>query len=271
MIEREPPAGRRAGALLAAAGALLLVSIASGAEPARAATPTAAAERQFAEGNAAYEGRRYEEAIAAYGKILDAGIADPRVLYNLGNAQYRLGRLGPAILSWERAQRLDPADEDVRANLQLARGQIRDRVGEPELQYPIRVVKETLESIPTGTIAWVFLALYVAAAGGFGLAIVARDWLRRRLLIYFAAGFTLGALCAGTALLYRVRLDAAPRAVVLVDKVDVRSGPGEENTILFTVHEGTRMDLRHRVDPWVQVGLPNGLTGWVPASSVEKV
>ena len=251
------------------AAALLLV-LAGAILPAGAAG-TGEAERQFTAGNAAYDARRYDEAVAAYEKVLGAGYADPRVLYNLGNAEYRLGHLGLAILAWERSIRLDPSDEDTRANLELARGQIRDRVGEPELQYPIRVVKETLEAIPAGTIAWVFLALYAGAAGGFGAAIVARDWFRRRLLVYAAAALSLGALCGGAALLSRGRMDAAPAAVVLVEKVDVRSGPGEENTILFTVHEGTRMDLGNRLDLWVQVSLPNGLTGWVPATSVEKV
>lgn len=267
----EPRGGRRSrraiGLLLVAAALVGGLAMPIGA--ARAAG--GAVESHFAEGNTAYEARRYDDAVAAYEKVLGAGVADPRVLYNLGNAQYRLGRLGPAILAWERALRLDPADDDTRANLELARGQIRDRVGEPELQYPIRVVKETLESIPAATIAWVFLGLYVAAAAGFGLAIVAEDWFRRRLLLYVAAGLTLCTLCAGTALLYRGRQDAAPFAVVLADRVDVRSGPGDENTILFTVHEGTRMELRNRLDLWVQVGLPNGLSGWVPAASVEKV
>jgi tetratricopeptide (TPR) repeat protein len=265
------PTGRRAGPALAAAGACLLAVLIAGVAPARAAASHPAAERQFAEGNAAYEARRYDDAVKAYEKVLGAGLADPRVLFNLGNAEYRLGRLGPAILSWERALRFDPSDDDARANLELARGQIRDRVGEPELQYPIRVVKETLESIPAQTIAWVFLGLYVAAAGGFGLAIVGRDWYRRRLLVYAAAALSLGALCAGTALLYRGRQDAAPLAIVLADRIDVRSGPGDENTVLFTVHEGTRVELRNRLDLWVQVGLPNGLSGWVPVASVEKM
>ena len=120
---------------------------------------------------------------------------------------------------------------------------------------------------PAASIAWVFLGFYVTAAGAFGLAIVSRDWVRRRLLIYCAAALTLGGLCAGTALLYRARQDAAAIAIVLVDRIDVRSGPGDENTILFTVHEGTRVEVRHRLDLWIQVGLPNGLSGWVPSTT----
>jgi tetratricopeptide (TPR) repeat protein len=83
----------------------------------------------FAAGNAAYEEERYDDAVAAYQKILGFGVSDPRLLYNLGNAWFRLGRLGPAILSYERALRLDPSDREARDNLELSRGLIRDRVG----------------------------------------------------------------------------------------------------------------------------------------------
>jgi len=225
----------------------------------------------FAVGNAAYEEERYDDAVAAYQKIPGFGLNDPRVLYNLGNAFFRLGRLGPAILSYERALRLDPSDREARDNLELSRGLIRDRVGEPELQYPIRVVKETLEAIPTPSIAWVFLACAWAAAAAAGAIPLAGSWIRRRLLAYATVAIGLLALTAGASLLYRGRQDAAPIAIVLEDRIDVRSGPGEENTILFTVHEGTRLDLRNRLELWVQVSLPNGLSGWVPVAAIEQV
>jgi hypothetical protein len=31
------------------------------------------------------------------------------------------------------------------------------------------------------------------------------------------------------------------------------------------------MELRNRLEPWMQVSLPNGLSGWVPSSAVERV
>ena len=65
---------------------------------------------------------------------------------------------------------------------------------------------------------------------------------------------------------------ALPSVVAgLTDKVDVRSGPGEENALLFTLHEGTRVELGDHLDAWVHVNLSNGLSGWVPSSSIEKV
>jgi len=258
---------RRAAGVVAALAAAAILAPGGHAAAPEGRTP----DDLFAAGNAAYEEERYDDAVAAYQKILGFGVGDPRVLYNLGNAWFRLGRLGPAILNYERALRLDPADREARDNLELSRGLIRDRVGEPELQYPIRVVKDTLEAVPAPSIAWLFLAFLWATAAAAGAIPLAGSWIRRRLLAYVVVALGLLALTAGAALLYRGRQDAASIAIILEDRVDVRSGPGEENTILFTVHEGTRVDLRNSLERWVQVSLPNGLSGWVPTAALEKV
>ena len=238
-----------------------------GARPLRAG----AMEDLFEKGNSAFEDGHFDAAATSYEKILDSGLKDPRVMYNLGNAYFKLGRLGDAILQYERALRLSPGDRETRENLALALGQIRDRVTEPELQYPIRVVRESIERVPPDPLAIVFLLLYTAGALLVGGFLVSRSWVRRRLLGYGALFMGLLAVTSGVALLYKAREASLEVAIVMEDKVDVRSGPGEENTILFTVHEGTRMELRNRLEPWMQVSLPNGLSGWVPSSAVERV
>ncbi len=63
----------------------------------------------------------------------------------------------------------------------------------------------------------------------------------------------------------------APHAIVMADRVDVLSGPSADNTVLFTVHEGTRLEVRNRRDGWFQVSLPNAMSGWVPSGTVEEV
>jgi len=244
------------------AGALL-ASVAT----ARAATP----QSLFEDGNAAYKAGHYDQAVAAYQEVLANGIVDPRALYNLGNAYFKMGRIGLAIVQYERALRLAPSDQEIRDNLDLARGQIHDRPPEPELQYPIRVARDTLEMLPSGPLDAAFLVLWFVTAGFAGALPLVGSWDRRRVLALATLAAGLLALTAGAAVAYQVRMEEAAVAIILPDKVDVRSGPGEENTVLFTVHEGTRMELGNRLDTWVQVSLPTGLSGWVPASSVEKV
>lgn len=248
--------------------AVFLLAFLAGAGGAAAADPPQAL---FDRAGAAYREGKFDEAAKGYEAILDQGVHDPRVHYNLANAYFKQGRLGPAILEYERSLRLDPSDDEARDNLALARGLLRDKVTEPEMQYPVRVVKETIETMPSGILAVGFLVFWFGAWGSMGLLPLTASWVRRRLLGYGALALGLVALTFGAALLYQARQVSAGIGIVMADRVDVRSGPGEENTVLFTVHEGTRMELRHSVEAWTQVSLPNGLSGWVPAGSVAKV
>jgi len=235
--------------------------------PARATTPG----ELFQGGNGHYEQGRFQEASDAYEKILGYGVADPRVHYNLANAYFKLGKLGPAILHYERALRLDPTDQDARDNLALARGQIRDHIDEAEVPYPLKVAREFLNTQPTGAVCAVFLVLYLLTCVLLaGLPLTASD-VRRRLLGYGAATVGILTLVAALALLESIQDRTAARAIVMTDRVDVLSGPSSENTVLFTVHEGTELEVRNRREGWYQVSLPNAMSGWIPSGSVERV
>ncbi len=83
---------------------ILLISPCAGAS-----TP----KELFDAGNGAYEQGRFQDAAAAYEKILGYGVGDPRVLYNLANAYFKMGKLGAAILHYERALRLDPSPKQT--------------------------------------------------------------------------------------------------------------------------------------------------------------
>ncbi|HEV8701884.1 MAG TPA: tetratricopeptide repeat protein [Candidatus Polarisedimenticolia bacterium] len=247
--------------------AITLLILACGVTTAHAST----ARELFEKGNGAYEQGRYEEAAAAYEKILGYGVIDPRVLYNLGNAHFKMGRLGAAILNYERALRLDPADRDVRDNLEYARGLIRDRVAEAEIPYPVQVVRSFIDGLPADLLTVLFLIVLYAAAGLLGLLPLTESYGARRALGYGAACAALATVVIGTALGYSIDQKTAGRAIVMEDKVDVLSGPAADNTVLFTVHEGARLELRNRRDGWYQVSLPNAMSGWVPSAAVEKV
>jgi tetratricopeptide (TPR) repeat protein len=246
---------------------LLALLLAGGVAPLHASTPG----ELFEQANDAYEKKRFDEAVSSYETILKYGVADPRVLYNLGNAYFMLGKLAPAILNYERALRIDPADADTRENLELARSRIRDRVLEPDAPFPVQALQQVLDAISPNAMAWIVLGFWVLVTSLAALLLVARDAMRRRLLVYSLLAGGLCALLAAGGLAFKVHQAMAREAIVMLDRVDVRSGPGEDNTVLFTVHEGTSLELRNRLDGWFQVSLPNALSGWVAAASVEEV
>jgi hypothetical protein len=67
------------------------------------------------------------------------------------------------------------------------------------------------------------------------------------------------------------RLEGAQRAVVLKNSVEVLAGPSPQNASLFTVHEGFTLEVRAEREEWIQVSLPNGLSGWVPREALGVV
>jgi tetratricopeptide (TPR) repeat protein len=253
----------RRAARFVAAVALALLPLAE----ARGETP----EDTFSRGNAAFEKGRFEEAAEAYRTVLRYGIRDPRAEYNLGCAAFRLGRLGEAILHFERARRLAPTDADVRANLDFARSRCFDRVEAPEVAAPVRIARAAQDAIGPGRqaaavllLVWLVMGLVVWRTSRPEGWSATAGWVLAGLLLLLAA---VGSSWLAT----RDRLEGTPVAVVLAPSLEVRAGPGENNAVLFTVHEGLALEVRSERQGWVQVSLPNGLNGWVPEEAVGKV
>ena len=74
---------------------------------------------QMAKANESYEGGEYAQALEIYERLVEEGAVDPDLFYNLGNAYYKEGQPGRAVLYYKRALRLAPRDNDARTNLQL--------------------------------------------------------------------------------------------------------------------------------------------------------
>ena len=228
-------------------------------------------EEVFARGNAAYEQGRYAEAADAYRTLLKYRIRDARVEYNLGNAEFRLGNLGTAILHFERARRMDPTDRDVRDNLDYARTFCFDRVEPvdvPALLSWLHGLQDRLgpdrQFVVVLVLLWITAALLAWSLARPGRWNVRYGWSLAGLLLLLVLGFS-------SWWVTHRRLDGQRLGVVLVEAAEVLAGPGANNPALFTVHEGLTIEVRDLREEWVQVSLPNGLHGWLPRSIVGLV
>jgi tetratricopeptide (TPR) repeat protein len=219
-------------------------------------------------GNEAYLHGDYAGAAAAYEELLQQGAVSADLYFNLGDAYFHKGALGPAIWAFEKAAALDPGGEDARYNLTEARKvaarQAHDRIeGEDRDPLWIRAVTALGPSAET----WLFVAVYL---GFFVLVVVRRragDDLRPAL---GAAVAVLGAaaLLAGALLVGRTRLDRLPFGVVLPDALAVKDGADDNYRTAFEVHAGLRVRLVEHDQDWLRVRLGNGLEGWVHAAQI---
>lgn len=247
--------------------ALALLAAARGPGLTRADTP----EETFDRACRAYEQGRWDEAAETFRGLLRYGFADPRLEYDLANAEFKRGKLGEAILHYERARRLDPGDRDIARNLAVARERIRDVVDDPAASGPLSAIHAVQDRV---------------GADGQALALLAAVWAIAGIVTWCGSrpgGFTPGwgwALAAAVLVVtvlfvsWRAtdaRLAATPRAVVLKPSVDALAGPAMNNASLFTLHEGTTVDITADREGWLQVALPNGLSGWVARDDAERI
>jgi tetratricopeptide (TPR) repeat protein len=255
---------KKALLIVLSAASLLYLPRASGAQ--------SAATTLYRQANQVYQEGDYGSAIELYLQILESGVSHGSVYYNLGNAYFKDNQLGRAILFYERARRLLPRDEDVAANLALANELTVDKIAAGRGPLLTRALTWPAQSLSIAELTWITFTLYMLVAT---LAVVAlsigKNRFRKKLLatilvvgVFFVAS---GASLFGN--IYGQRKIST--AIVLTPSVDARSGPGQEYTKIFSVHEGTRIRIRQERENWYLISLPNGLAGWVPSEIAEII
>jgi tetratricopeptide (TPR) repeat protein len=230
------------------------------------------AESLFQQGNEAYSKGDFAAAQKAYNGIVDLGIRNWRVYYNLGNACFRNNDIGNAILYYEKALRLEPGDVDARENLRFASLRIRDRIPPDSTPFLFALLSRAMNLLSLERVIQLFVLLYLLAMTAFGGWIALRRTRWSVPAASLSAVLLLSALTAGGWMVLQAQArNATDEAIVLSEKLEVYSGPGSENTLLASVHEGTKVRIHARRDEWAQVTLPDGRSGWLRGEALGVI
>jgi tetratricopeptide (TPR) repeat protein len=212
----------------------------------------------------------YQRAVLRFERLVrEGGIRNGKLFYNTGNAYFRAGDIGRAILNYRRAERYSPRDTNLRQNLAYARLSRPDKFDE---RQKTRVLKTLLfwhyDLAPTTRsvlFAFAWAALWLGAS-------VRRFWSRLPRAVVIAAG------CVAVLLLASLVVEAArasrrPAGVILAPEVIARKGDGASYQPAFSepLHAGTEFVLRESRNGWHYIELPDGRLAWIPAEAAELV
>jgi tetratricopeptide (TPR) repeat protein len=249
----------------------LLITLVVASPPALAQDPISPTQVMLT-ANRAYEAGDYLGAAAGYEALVSYGLRNADVYYNLGNAYFKHGDLGRAILNYRRAYRLDPRDGDILTNLTIARAQTLDQLESPAEGTLTNLVQLAEEWLTLREAAFVALFLWLILCGLALLAILLPR--RRRLVVVVMAivGLLLAAGLFSIASRYYGE-ERYPPAVVVVAQVDVTSGPGgaDQYLVEFELHSGAEVRLVESRPGWQRVTLSDNLQGWLPEEALEQV
>lgn len=243
------------------------------------ATAFADAPPAFRDAALLYDQGQFDQAIARYDSLLAAGVRSANLYFNLGNAHFKAGHLGRAILNYERAHRLEPRDRDIEGNLGFVAKQSKAYDAAAAGSWSAWL-GDLRDSFTTDEWTWLVVACYWLAL----LGLLAFIWLPpviewRRWLRTVAIVFGVIALLASAGLATRIAIEEGPPPGITVAKeVIVRLAPLDDGMRHFTAYEGQKLWIVSERAPqkpgapgWFEVERADGKRGWVPADAVEKI
>jgi tetratricopeptide (TPR) repeat protein len=224
----------------------------------------------FEQANSFYEQQLYDSASAYYEKIIGAGIQNPGVYYNLGNTYFRTGKIGLAILFYEKAHALTPDDPEINANIRYANANIVDKIDLPEQGFVEFLVKRLHGLFSLHAQLWLLLCLLfvlsAAVSGALFIGGIGRLW-----LIYLSCILLLVVAPLGISVGVKIyQAEKNPYGIVLDKTIDAMNEPSG-NKILFTIHEGAKFRISKELQGWSLISLMNGVSGWIPNTVIGRI
>jgi len=220
----------------------------------------------FFRSNQACRADNYQEAIEGYNLLIASGCINGHIYYNLGNAYFREGRIGHAVLNYERARLLIPRDADLNFNLRYAKDRTQDAI--PESGPFINNVLFWIDSFSAGELLWCFSVLNLL----FWAVMLTRLFRRSEWSYYVFLILLVLWLAAGASFGFRWhQVENDKRAVIVQAEVDVLAGPDSRDTTLFKLHEGAVVHNERQENGWYLISLPDRKRGWIPAKAAEMV
>lgn len=253
---------------------LCLLLCASGA-------PALDVEATFQAANDAYDAKQFDRAIGLYQSLIEHGVINGYIFYNLGTAYFRTGDLGRAILNYRRAKRLLPRFGDLERNLRVALEHCQDSTPNNQATDLWAAVVEFRRRFTLNELLACWLLVYVALIGGLTARIYfSRSDLYRALFPYLlwpgVSAWLLVNLAVG-ATLYEQRI--VREAVVIAATAPIRTGPGEEQDYprLFQLHAGAAVRVidSHTASAtgktYVKIVTPVGYEGWTDQDRIALI
>lgn len=230
----------------------------------------------------AYSNHEYGVAKDALERVVELGYGSAEVYYNLANAYYKLGfegdtqfgygELGRAVLNYRRAMRLDPTNDDVRYNLDLAVDHTNDAESLPQgvLSSMLAGVSGLMTSNGWATAS---LVQFVMALILVLLYLLSNTIILRKVAFFVAiALFCTLVLSTIFALWQRSLAEGADEAVVVCNSVtSVHASPDNTSKVIRQPSQGVTIKVLRSHGEWSEIEFADGEKGWIPSGVIEMV
>jgi len=227
---------------------------------------------KFKKGVDYYTASNYQEALNEWIDIYNTGYRSAELDYNIGNAYFKLNNVPGAILFFERARLLRPADNNINYNLQIARTLVVDKFEEiPELFF-VRWFDFLSLLLSTNTWAVISVLSFILFLILLSVYIYSGRY-KIKVIGFWAAILFL--IISASSLAFTIRNKTlvydSNKAIIFTPSVNGKSSPDNSGTDLFVLHEGSKVTIEDQVGEWYEIKLTDGNKGWVPSNSLTII
>jgi tetratricopeptide (TPR) repeat protein len=223
--------------------------------------------------NGYYQKHEYQKALDLYLQMISIGYRSGNLYYNLGNTYYKLGQRGMAVFNYEKAQRLIPADADLKANLAYMKDKSDDSKGPwyHEFNHYLSYLATPDQLLVIGSIFFFLLIGLIIYLMLFPQRI--RNGENRLKPIWLTGLLVFGIVLIFTAAVaaLTIREQYRPQAVMIRGSAEVRFEPNPGATLYYQLKEGAKVYIAGEKDNWLLIKRPDGKRGWVEKKYLEKI
>lgn len=230
------------------------------------------AEETFDKANTAYADDQFDQAIQLYNSVLDEGLVSAELYFNLGNAYFKQNDLANAIFHYEKALQYNPADQDIKENLEIANTQTIDKVKEaPEsnLKSVMYTITHALK-LDSWALVSIILSISFGALMIFYFRSPSAKGKRRN--FSFAILFLVLAIASVLFGRFQNQLQESQSfAIVFENQLPAFVEPNPRSDINFELNKGTKVSMGSTFRDYIRIELSDGSKGWVKISAIKKL
>ncbi len=223
--------------------------------------------KAFIEANNAYSTTNYNKAIQLYKKAIGLKFNSGGIYYNLGNAYYREGKLGYAIASYLKAQRLMPRNADIASNLKTARSQTENRIIPKEVNPALKQFLFLYFKLSLDELLWTSSILFAVLFIALSIYAFIPAAILKKIIIFITIIFLVATFTSATKI---YKFHANKIAVVIKEKAIVRAGPGTSYASRIELYDGAELKVLSTDNKWIKIQIAKE-KGWISGKDVKTL
>ena len=161
--------------------------------------------------------------------------------------------------------------KDAKHNLQFAQSRIIDNIEDTHSFFLSNWIKAVRNALSQRVWTVLSISLFILAlVGFFFFAFSQTIWLRKTAFYLSIVALVISVVaCANAGSLYQ-RDTQRSEAIITQGVVSAKSSPDRSGNDLFTLHEGTKVEIHEVIGDWCCVHVGNNI-GWMPLAYLERI